>query len=169
METRSPSIDHEPFGQRGVSSYLWPVFVILCAVGLCTCVIMNQRSWTNWDSITNTSATRQVRVASVIGRIVVDINPVGLGLDATASEWRFDSDLFDTVEDGWQASWRKVLGVEWGMESARRFGGQPYTYWRLRIRWRTLAILYLVPVLIELVRRFRARRARQRAGELVAA
>lgn len=159
--------DAEPFGQRGVLPYVWPVFVVLCAVGLCTCLLMNHRSWSNWDIISNASANRQMTFASVIGRIVIDVYPTGRGGDMTGSIWSFDTDLFDNIQDGWQPSWKKTLGVEWGEETVRRFGGQQVTYWRLRIRWRTLAVLYAVPVVVELSRRFRQRFGRaELRGEL---
>lgn len=152
-----PGYEAEPFGQRGILSYLWPVFVVLSAIGMCTCLIMNHRSWTNWDIVSNASPARLTTYASVIGRIVIDIYPRGTGSDGTGSTWSFDTDLFLNVQDAWQPSWKKTLGVEWGDETVRRFGGQEFSYWRLRIRWRTLAMLYAIPVMIELVRRARNR------------
>ena len=96
-------------------------------------------------------------VASVIGRLVVDIIPIQANPDMPSSSWDFDSRLFESIQDGWSESWKKTIGAEWGYETARRFNQQPLTYWRLRIRWRTLAILYSIPVLIELGKRLRKR------------
>ncbi len=165
----APDTHSEPFGQKGVLPFVWPTFVVLCMVGLCTCVLMNWRSWTTWDIVSNTSANRQVSVASVIGRIVVDIYPGGLGADATASSWDFDSRTFETIQDAWPETWKKTLGIEWGDQSARRFGGQQFGFWRLRVRWRTLTLLYALPIAIELVRQIRSWRARAKARALVSA
>lgn len=142
----------EPFGQQGVLPYVWPTFVILCAVGFCTCLLMLQRSQVVWDTVANTTSTQRVQVSSVIGRLVVTIIPYNYSSDSI-SEWDFDSRPFDSVQDGWEDSWKKTLGVEWGYERAPQFNRQPVGMWRLRIRWRTLAAVYAVPILIEMGRR----------------
>ena len=164
MATHTEPDTPEPFGQRGILPYVWPTFVVLCAIGVCTCLIMHRRSSYTWDSVSNTAATRRVIVASVIGRLVVDIFPVTEG-DVTSSNWNFDSRDFATIQDGWPESWKKTLGIQWGDESIRRFGGQQLDYWRFRIRWRTLAILYALPVGIELLRQVRRRTSRHDARQ----
>jgi hypothetical protein len=152
---REPPFDPppEPFGQRGVLPFLWPTLVLLCAVGLCTCLLMLQRSAVVWDNVSNTTSNRQVMVSSVIGRLVITIFPSGNGSETGQSVWDFDSRVFDSIQDGWAESWQKTLGVEWGDETLRQFNRGTVSYWRLRIRWRSLAILYAIPVVIEIGRR----------------
>lgn len=154
----------EPFGQRGVLPYVWPTFVLLCAIGLCTCLLMLQRSVTVWDTVSVANANRNVVVSSVIGRLVLTVTPPNGTVDSSQSVWDFDSRNFESVTDGWAEGWQKVLGIQWGYERAFQLSRQPTVFWRLRVRWRTLAILYAVPVGIELVRRFRRRSARPAAS-----
>lgn len=147
----------EPFGQRGVLPLLWPTLVVLCTIGLCTSLLMLQRSKVIYDMVSNTTSTRQTVVASLTGRLVVTVLPGGNGSDAPASEWSFDSRVFDSIQDGWRESWQKTIGIEWGDEALRQYNKAPIICWRLRIRWRTLAILYAIPVVIEVSRRARRR------------
>lgn len=150
----------EPFGQRGVLPYLWPGFVLLCAIGFCTCLIMLQRSATLWDTFSNTDSNRQLIVSSVIGRLVITVKAPPPDTDATRSIWDFDSRNFENIRDGWAEGWLKTLGVQWGPEMLPEGNRQPTPSWRLRIRWRTLAVLYALPVAIELTRRLRRRHLR---------
>lgn len=159
MDTNAGDDSFEPFGQRGVLTYAWPTFVVLCALGFCTCLIMSNRSASIWDTVSSSSGSGQIRISSVIGRVVIDSVPSN-GMDASSSTWNFDSRPFGVVQDSWAPSWKKTLGVEWGYEaSPRQFGAPTMNYWRMRIRWRTLAILYALPVGIELLRRLRRRMA----------
>lgn len=165
---RPPDHFSEPFGQRGVLPYLWPTLVILCAIGFCTSIIMLQRAGSIWDTLSNTDSNRQLLISSVLDRLVFTIVPPPSNMEPGHSTWDFDSRNFDTIRDGWADGWPKTIGIQWGYELVPQANRPSVPYWRLRIRWRTLAFLYGTPVAIELIRRARRRlRRRDPAFEVV--
>jgi len=110
-------------------------------------------------------------VRSIYGRIVVtrtdlregdvDADEV-FGVPESGTGWNYAMvDVPDEMPDGWRASWKKTLGVEWRHESLLR---QPAVIggWWLRVRWRTITLLAMVPpLLITMLHESRRRRSKR--------
>ena len=164
MTRAADPIEYEPFGQRGLRQMARPLFVGLCAVGVAISAAMILRSRGHYDVLWKQENYRRVEIASAIGRLMVTTrthyrNPQNSG-------WVYESAEISGLDDGWRPSIWKTVGVEWGEESYTTYSGRVITMWRLRVQWRTLLIVYLVPVLIDaLAKRVTQQRERRRLAE----
>ncbi len=156
----------EPFGQEGMRRHLLPTLV--WALGICLAVSMSMwlRSQDTLDLVGRDGANSRVEFRSVIGRIVVDyVAMERSNRAAIAAEWYRSSQSLGQIQDGWQESWKKAVGVEWGWiaPQPRWDGGSSLPIWRLRVRWRTITLVYLVVLGLVWVR-YRRRLVRQQTG-----
>jgi hypothetical protein len=140
----------EPFGQAGVRKYLRPLFLTACAIAVCICMLLMVRSYSNYDRFFRIADGNVYTVGSVMDRILFTVQRLPTP-EPDSGSWSFSSSPVETMRDGWAPSWRKTLGIDWGEEIVR--DGDTQTYWRLRIRWRTLIAIYMLPLLWEVVRR----------------
>lgn len=161
MTSAADPIEYEPFGQRGARELARPIFIAICSIGVAICMAMIVRSHSYYDVLWKQENFKRVEVASAIGRLMVVTrtsyrNPQNSG-------WVYESAEVGNLEDGWRPSVWKTIGVEWGEESFTTYSGRVITQWRLRLQWRTLLVVYLVPVLIDaFARRLSRQRERRR-------
>lgn len=166
MHAKADLTEFEPFGQRGVRGLARPAFVTLCAIGVAICMAMLVRSQSYYDVLWKSENNKRVDVASAIGRLMVTTrtsyrNP-------QSGVWTYESVEIANMDDGWQPSIWKTIGLDWGTEQFTSFSGRQITQWRLRLKWRTLLILYLTPVLIDALIKWRSRQRTARHGFEVA-
>jgi hypothetical protein len=104
-------------------------------------------------------------VRSILGRILiyrVD-STVDMATPFSGTSWMYSSfPLTRALPDGWQPSWKKELGVEWAHAPLATPPGTEGGFW-LRIRWRTIVILFSILPIVRVIHPYRAQRlARQR-------
>jgi hypothetical protein len=139
----NPTVN-EPFGQQGVLRRV-PRILALASMVLCllSCV-MWYRSQTVADVLSRPAENAMTTIRSSYGRILIvhgfdKTKPVGM-----TTGWRRDrSDLQPLLRDPWQSSfWKNYVGAEMRFETL--FNRQNWDGFWVRIRWSTIAVLFLI-------------------------
>ena len=159
----------EPFGQFGIGRYVLPVLAAVSLVFASVSGTMWYRSYQEADTFERTSGGSAYRIRSIVGRILyyrLDFereNPFPMS-DTT---WEYSTfPLVRQPPDGWQETWRKLIGVEWDDAPLAPQPGVAGGFW-LRIRWRTIFILSSILPIIRLIQYYRRRAiTRQRGFEV---
>jgi len=159
----------EPFGQFGIGRFVLPVLAGFSLVMASISGTMWYRSYHDADSFERTAGGSAYRIRSIVGRILyyrLDFEQNG-PFPSGDSTWEYSTfPLIRLPPDGWQASWRKSIGVDWDHSTLAPQQGVSGGFW-LRIRWRTIFILTSILPIIRLIQHYRQRGiARQRGFEV---
>jgi hypothetical protein len=157
MDPSPVNHEFEPFGQRGVRDLIRPTFVLLCGIAVAISAAMYVRSQMYFDLLWRVNDGHSLQIASAIGRMIVTRRAVERRFSQDET-WTYESAEITSMEDGWAPSIYKTIGIQWGEEQGSGWGGRTYTYWRLRIQWRTILIVAGVPLIVDAALRRRATR-----------
>lgn len=147
----------EPFGQRGIRQFVRPLVIVCSVFGLFLSTFMLLRSQNLHESFYQVAEGRRIELTSAIDQIFITLSPARSG-EPQSTVWVYNSFPAASARDGWADSWLKFVGVEWGDEPDTRFRNQNLTCWRFRVRWRTLVLIFLLPLVWEVIRLKRRRR-----------
>jgi hypothetical protein len=145
----------EPFGQVGVRQFFRPGLTLLSVLLACGSAYMWYRSYELSDAFVRSSGTETWWVRSIYGRIVItgsDFSNYYRPVRETG--WNYICLLVGPTSDGWDPSLKKVLGVQWRNEPLF-IPDRAATGWWVRIRWRTIVLLFLIGPAISAYRKYR--------------
>ena len=163
MSAPIASIEYEPFGQRGIRELVRPTLTILCAVGIAVAIALQIRSQQTYDVLWKTYDTHRLEVGSAMGRLMLTARP--LRRPAAPDTWSYESYEIRDMSDGWVPSIWKSIGIDWGQEQQPiGWSGRVATYWRMRVKWTSLAVVFATPLAIEALRSRRTRVKRPAAN-----
>lgn len=157
------NIPAEPFGQAGVRKYFGRILLwVFLTIGLSAAALAHRsQSYSDWAKWVGHSQT--MRVSSSSGQLSIIAMPELRG-DRPDSGWSFGGNVgrrgLQTYQ-GWQSDLNELLGFEYQSPVPGRYGGDGV--W-LRVKWSTLAVLFLIQPLVYVVRLWFTRR-RRRAAE----
>ncbi len=151
----NPAVN-EPFGQQGVLRRMPKILALASMVMCLLSCLMWYRSQTIADVLSRPAENAMTTIRSSYGRILIvhgfdKTKPTGM-----TAGWRRDrSDLQPLLRDPWRSSfWKDYLGAEMRFETL--FNRQDWDGFWIRIRWNTIAVMFLVfPTLYVIVSRLR--------------
>lgn len=132
-------VPKEAFGQTGVRQFVGPFAALACAVGVAICLSLWARSHTAIDIVEIYHPESRTRLFSAFGRFTL-ARVAGGGEMPVAWSYSTRPANRTRFEDRWPAGFWKTIGIQALAEQTPRDG----TYWRLRVKWPTAAILLAI-------------------------
>lgn len=150
----------EPFGQRGVRQYLFPALTCSSLIMMVLSIGMWIRSHHVVDAFRRERSGIATYVSSIYGRILIawgNDSPFRAG-----EEWTYYKERMpDQINDRWQPSIYKTLGIEWRRKPLNDEWGTTGGW--VRIRW---PLVVAIAGLLPLARVIRERKIRNSNTEV---